>query len=428
MIDKPLFIARRQQFLQKIGPDGVAIIAAAPECIRNGDAHYRYRQHSDFYYLTGFLEPQAVLVLAPGHAEGDILFFNRERDALAEQWVGARAGQEGACRDYGFDKAYPIDAFREKLPSLLTNRNTLFYHMGRDAAFDDMIMHTLEAVRQKVRSGIQAPQRVVDLESTLHEMRLYKSKEELDVMQHAVDISVAAHKRAMRACRSGLYEYQVEAELIHEFYRQGCQSVAYDSIVAGGKNACTLHYIDNKDKLNDDDLLLIDAGCEYQYYAADITRTFPINGRFTPPQKAVYNVVLEAQLAGIATIKPGVSWDAPQQAIVRVLTQGLIDLGVLKGELDRLIAEEAYRPYYMHRSGHWLGLDVHDVGAYKVQEEWRPFEEGMVLTVEPGLYLRDLGIGIRIEDDVCVTADGCRVLSAALPKTVDDIEALMAES
>jgi len=421
--------------MQAMGHDSIAILPAAPVKLRNRDVEYPYRPDSDFYYLTGFPEADAVMVLLPGRRSAEYLLFCRSHDPNTALWNGPMAGLEGACKLYGADDAFPIDDIDDILPSLLEDRKKIFYTMGGHPEFDAHLMEWLNQVRGKSRSGITPPEEIVVLEHLIHEMRLFKDKGEISAMRQAARISAQAHCRAMQACRSGMMEYQLEAELLHDFITHGCREPAYPSIVGGGNNGCVLHYTANNDELRDGDLVLIDAGAEYQGYAGDVTRTFPVNGRFTPQQKALYELVLKAQLAAIEKVKPGNHWNDPHQAAVRVLTRGLIKLGLLKGEYRDLIKDEAYRRFYMHRTGHWLGMDVHDVGDYKIDGVWRLLEPGMVLTVEPGLYIpagsrgvakKWWGTGIRIEDDVLVTRDGCEVLSRAAPKSVADIEALMA--
>lgn len=435
MIKMMEYAKRRQSLMQKLGA-GIMIIPAAPEYIRNGDAHYPYRQNSDFYYLTGFVEPEAVMVLAPKRHEGQYLLFNRVRDREHEIWTGPRAGQTGACKDYSADQAYPIDDFVAMLPDLLIGREAIHYPLGINKDFDALILQAIETVRQKARSGATYPIQLVDISPTLHEMRLLKSPGEIALMQKAVDISACGHIAAMQACHPGMNECELEAILSYEFKRHGAQHTAYDSIVGAGANTCVLHYVKNDQKIADGDLVLIDAGAEYQGYAADITRTFPANGQFSPEQQAIYEIVLESQLAAIKKIKPGAAWEAAQDVIVKVITEGLLALGILKGKLADLLEKQAYSRFYMHRSGHWLGLDVHDVGKYKINQQWRKLQPGMVLTVEPGIYIaadspgvakRWHNIGVRIEDDVLVTKTGCEVLSQNIPKTVIDIEAIMAK-
>ncbi len=420
--------------MDMMGDDCVALLPAAPERPRNRDVLFPYRPDSDFYYLTGFAEPEAVAVLIPGRDSGEFVMFCRERDRKMETWHGPMAGLEGACDDYGADDAYPITDLDDILPGLLEDCGRLYYTMGDDPAFDQRVLSWVRQVRDKVRTGIQAPDEFISLNHMLHDMRLYKSRYEIKTLRKAARISANAHIRAMQLCRPGMMEYQIEAELVHEFMRQGARSPAYPPIVGGGANSCILHYTDNSKQLQEGDVLLIDAAAEYDYYASDITRTFPVNGRFSQQQKDVYEVVLGAQLAAIAAVKPGNHWNQPHEMAVKALTEGLLSLGILKGRPKTLIKDRAYRKYYMHRTGHWLGMDVHDVGDYKLEGEWRMLEPGMVMTIEPGLYLspqRGLArkwwnIGVRIEDDVLVTKDGNDILSKYVPKSVDDIEAVMA--
>ncbi len=427
------FARRRRQLIRAMGPGAIAIIPAAPMRYRNRDAEYLYRQDSDFYYLTGFPEPEAVAALVPGRKQGEYILFCRERDPHMETWHGRRAGQDGAKEIYGADDSFPIGDIDEILPGLLEGNERVYYTMGRNAEFDQRVMGWINRIRQQIRGGARAPEEFVSLEHLLHDMRLYKSRAEIATMRQAGRITAMAHRRAMQTCRPGMTEYQIEAELLYEFRKAGAVP-AYNSIVGGGVNGCILHYTENNAALRDGDLLLIDAGAEYDSYAADITRTFPVNGHFTPPQRAVYEVVLAAQEAAIAKVKPGNHWNDPHEAAVRVLTEGLVELGLLKGKPKKLIQDEAYRQFYMHRTGHWLGMDVHDVGDYKIGGEWRVLEPGMVMTIEPGLYItadskgvakKWWNIGVRIEDDVLVTQDGCEVLTADAPKAIDEIEALM---
>ena len=428
------FKKRRKRLLQQIGPGNIALLASAGHCVRNRDVHYPFRQDSDFFYLTGFNEADALAVFIPGRVQGEYLLFCREFDATKALWEGAHAGLEGATGDYGADEAFPIAEVDTILPSLLEDKGKLYYPMGRDAELDRNVQAWISVVRDKSRSGVVAPSEVAALERIVHEMRLFKSPEEIKLLRRAAEVSAAGHSKAMQVCKPGLYEYQIEAELAYHFNREGLRAMAYPAIVAGGKNACTLHYTDNGSKLKQGDLLLIDAGAECNHYAADITRTFPVSGKFSAPQRQLYQLVLDAQLAAIAQIRPGATWIEPHETAVAVLTQGLVDLGLLKGRVKKLIKDEKYKAFYMHRTGHWLGMDVHDVGDYKIAQQWRVFEPGMVLTVEPGLYIPSdckkvdeqwRGIGIRIEDDVLVTADGCEVLTADAAKSIDEIEALM---
>lgn len=433
MISQQEFKARRKKLAQKLPEGSIAVIPAASEALRNGDAHYRFRQESTFYYLTGSNEPDALLVLIAGQEEQSIL-FNRPRNAAEEQWTGKRLGQEGALTELGMHLAFPLSSIEKELPNLFLDKSIVYYGLARSLELEKMIRSALLVVKGQTRRGVKAPDCLCDLDPIIGEMRLFKSDAELDLMRRVAQISVNAHLRAMRQCKKLHHEYELEAELIYELNRQGCRNVAYDSIVGGGENACVLHYTNNNQPLNQGDLVLIDAGGEYENYAADITRTFPVSGKFSLEQKTIYELVLKAQKAGIAAIKPGLPWNEIQQIIVRILTSGLCELGILEGDVHDLIAKEAYKPFYMHNSGHWLGLDVHDCGLYKINGEWRSLEPGMVLTVEPGIYLsstipgldkRWWGIGIRIEDDVVVTKDGHEVLTAALPVDVSDIEALL---
>lgn len=429
------FARRRQALIEQMASDSIAILPAAPERTRNRDVHYPFRQDSDFMYLTGFEEPDAVVVLIPGREHGESVLFCRERDPEKERWDGFLVGPEGAVEQYGLDDAFPIDDIDDILPGMIEGKSRVYYSMGLDAQFDAHVMEWINVIRSKVRSGAQPPGEFIALEHFLHDMRLYKSAPEIKVMERAAQISAEAHCRAMKVCKPGMFEYQLEAELTHCFMQHGSRAPAYPSIVGGGDNACILHYIDNNQPLLDGTLVLIDAGCELDCYASDITRTFPVNGKFSPEQKAVYEIVLAAQAAAIDAVHPGHHWNQPHEAAVKVLCQGLIDLGILKGTLDEVLESESYKAFYMHRTGHWLGMDVHDVGDYKVGGAWRVLEPGMVLTVEPGLYIapdaesvdpRWRGIGIRIEDDVLVTKEGNRVLTIDVPKSVEAIEALMA--
>ncbi len=426
---------RRRALMAQMTPGSAALLPAAPVQWRNRDVEQVYRQDSDFQYLTGFPEPEALLLLIPGRALGEYVLFCRERDPERELWDGRRAGQEGAVCQYGADQAYAIDDIDEVLPGLLENRTRLYYPLGISEPFDRQVSGWLASLRQRARQGIHPPVEFVALDHLLHEMRLIKSAAEVAVMQAAAEVSAGAHIRAMQRCRAGLNEFHLEAELEYAFRLGGAKLPAYGSIVASGHNACILHYRENDQPLRDGDLVLIDAGCELDCYASDITRTFPVSGRFSPEQRAIYELVLDAQQAAFAAIAPGRHWNEAHEAAVRCLTAGLIELGLLQGDLDTLLESEAYKPFYMHRTGHWLGMDVHDVGHYKVDGQWRALQPGMVLTVEPGLYIaadnlqveaRWRGIGVRIEDDVLVTADGCQVLTGAVPKRVDEIEALMA--
>ncbi len=434
-MDTTLYAERRTRLLKSM-QRGIAIIPTAPEVARNADTHYDYRHDSNFYYLSGFTEPEAVLVLIAGTGESDepqSILFCREKNLEREIWDGHRYGPDAAQEQFGFDAAYPVEQLDEKLTELIGNQPALFYPLGLDAVWDQRILRLRGAVQEKVRSGIRAPDQIRDVRALLNEMRLFKDSHELDIMRRAAAISTAAHRRAMRFTRPDMFEYQVEAELLHEFCSHGARHPAYTSIVAGGANACVLHYVGNNARLRDVDLLLIDAGCELDGYASDITRTFPVGGKFSAEQKDVYEIVLAAQAAAIAAAKPNQTWSAPHDAALRVLAQGFIDLKLCHGSVDAVLESESYKQFYMHRTGHWLGMDVHDVGDYKIGDDWRPLLPGMVLTVEPGCYIRPAdnvpmslwNIGIRIEDDVVITDKGNEVLTDAAPKTVADIEALI---
>jgi Xaa-Pro aminopeptidase len=427
------FTRRRKALMDHMEARSIAIVPTAPVRQRNRDVEFPFRADSDFMYLTGFPEPEAVAVLKPGRDHGPYLLFCRERDPELEKWNGSRAGLEGACEHYDADDAFPYGDMDDILPGLMEGCETVYYAMGYYPEFDHRVLQWVNRMRTKARSGSGGPGEFVALDHMLHDMRLFKSKEEVKTISHAVSISTRAHERAMRTCRPGMAEFQVEAELSYEFTRAGSRSPAYPSIVAGGANACVLHYVENCATLRDGDLLLIDAGAEYDYYASDITRTFPVGGRYSAAQRAVYEVVLAAQHAAIEAVKPGNHWNDPHEAAVRVITEGLVELGLLKGKLKNLIEKEKYRKFYMHRTGHWLGMDVHDVGDYKIDGEWRVLEPGMVMTVEPGLYIGEgrgipkayRNLGVRIEDDVLVTRSGHEVLTAAVPKEPDAVEALV---
>ena len=434
-IPKSEYVRRRKALMAQMEPNSIAVLPAAAVAIRNRDVEHVYRQDSDFQYISGFPEPEAVAVLIPGREHGEYVLFCRERNAERELWDGLRAGQEGAIRDYGADDAFPINDIDDILPGLIEGRDRVYSAMGSNPEFDRHLMEWINVIRSKAHLGAQPPNEFVALDHLLHDMRLYKSAAEVKVMREAAQISARAHVRAMQASRAGLHEFSLEAELDYEFRKGGAKMPAYGSIVASGRNTCILHYQENDAQLKDGDLVLIDAGCEIDCYASDITRTFPVSGRFSPEQKAIYELVLKAQQAAFAAIAPGKHWNQAHEATVQVITAGLVELGLLQGDVEQLIAEEAYKPFYMHRAGHWLGMDVHDVGDYKVGGEWRVLEAGMALTVEPGIYIapddRNVakkwrGIGVRIEDDVVVTRQGCEILSTGVPKTVAEIEALMA--
>jgi len=436
--DSAIYQKRRKQLIKQM-QHGIAIIPTAPEVARNADAHYDYRHDSNFYYLTGFAEPEALLVLVAGQGRNQpaqSILFCRDKDPEREVWDGFRYGPDAAREQFGFDAAYTIAQLDEKLAELMGNQPVLHYPVGANMVWDRRILKLRNEVQTKVRSGMRAPDELRDVRVLLNGMRLIKDRHEIGIMRRAATISTSAHKRAMRFTRADQFEYQVEAELLHEFCNHGARHPAYTSIVAGGANACVLHYVGNNAPLRDGDLLLIDAGCELDGYAADITRTFPVNGKFNAAQKDVYEIVLAAQTAAIAAAKPGKNWNAPHDAALRVLAQGFIDLKLCKGSVDKVLEKEDYKRFYMHRTGHWLGMDVHDVGDYKQGNDWRALQPGMVLTVEPGCYIRPAdnvpmklwNIGIRIEDDVLVTAKGNEVLTKAAPKSVADIEELMRKS
>lgn len=433
-ISKAEFARRRKNLMGMMDKHTIAIIPGAREVTRSRDTEYPFRQNSDLFYLTGFEEPDAVLVLVPGRRQGQVVLFCRERDPDMELWNGYRLGPEGAVAYLGVDDAFPIDDLDEILPGLIEGTQRIYYSMGHDDVFDQRVMGWVNQIRKLVRTGAAPPADFTDLAFLLHEQRLIKSAAEVRVMRKAGEISAAAHVRAMQECQPGRYEYHLEAAIQHTFAEHGARFPAYNSIVGSGANACVLHYTENASKMRAGDLVLIDAGCEYQGYAADITRTFPVSGQFSAEQRAIYDLVLEAQRAAIAKVRPGNTWNQPHDATVRVITRGLIKLGLLRGKERELIKAEAYREFYMHRAGHWLGLDVHDVGEYRVDGRWRQLEPGMVLTIEPGIYIaadntkapkRWRGIGVRIEDDVVVTEQGCDVLTADVPKRADEIEALM---
>ena len=430
---KDEFARRRRQLMRLMGKDAIAILPAAAPRRRNGDSEYPYRQDSDFQYLTGFGEPEAVAVLMPQRDKGEYVLFCRDRDPAREIGDGGRAGPGGAGERYGADDAFPIGDVDEILPGLLEARARVYYTMGLNPEFDQRVIGWVNGLRAQAKHGLHTPQEFVALDHLLHDMRLYKSRPELDAMRRAATIAVGAHRRAMRRAAPGVMEYEVAADIVHDFHRHRAET-SYEPIVGGGANACVLHYRENAAELKDGDLLLIDAGCEYDYYASDITRTFPVNGRYSPAQRAVYEVVLAAQDAAIERCRPGNHWNEPHDAAVRSITQGLQKLGLLKGKLARLIKDEAYKKYFMHRTGHWLGMDVHDVGDYKVGDAWRVLEPGMVLTVEPGIYIAPSarapkefrGIGVRIEDDVAITRSAPELLTGALVRDPDEVERFMA--
>lgn len=429
------YARRRQRLMELMEPHSIAIIAAAGEQSRSNDTFYPFRQNSDFFYLSGFNEPDAVLALVPGRPQGEFVIFCRDKHPEKETWDGFRYGPEGVCEHFAADDAFPVEDIDDILPGLIEGRTRIYYAMGRDTNFDRHVMDWVNAIRCSELAGATPPGEFQELDHILHELRLYKSAAEIKVMQKAASISARAHCEAMQACRPEMFEYQLEAILHHRFAQEGARFPAYNSIVGSGNNACVLHYVENAKKMKDGELVLIDAGCEYQNYASDITRTFPVSGCFSSEQQAIYEIVLAANEAAIAAAKPGNHWDKPHEVSVNIITQGLLDLGLLEGELNELIETAAYRRFYMHRVGHWLGLDVHDVGDYRVDDQWRLLEPGMVMTIEPGIYIAPndtsvnekwRSIGVRIEDDVAISKNQNLVLSADAPKTIMEIEALMA--
>jgi len=436
MIKQKEFARRRALLMEIAGEDSVVIVRSAAQKIRNNDAHYPYRQDSDFMYLSGFKEPNAMMVLLPEQEGGDgrCVMFCREKDPFREMWDGAMAGTQGAVEHFGFDEAFPIADMEKRLPELLQDRDRIYHDLGKDAEFDQTLISWMNESRGKSRRKFVVPDEIVALDHSLHEMRLFKSRTEITAMRKSARVAAQAHQIAMQVCKPGMNEADIHAELLKTFTRHHCEA-SYIPIVAGGANACVLHYISNRDELNDGDLLLIDAGAEYDGYASDITRTFPVNGKFSGPQNALYEVVLAAQLAAIDEVKAGLPWDHVHETAVEIATQGMLDLGILQGSLEQALEEELFKDFYVHNTGHWLGLDVHDVGDYEIDGHSRVLEPGMVLTVEPGIYIPKSatnvdeiwrGLGIRIEDDVLVTKSDPDVLSSDICKNIKDIEALMA--
>jgi len=427
------FQRRRAQLMKLMAPGSIAVLPAAREQLRNRDTEHLFRQSSDFYYLTGFDEPNAVLVLAPGREHGEVILFCQEREPGMEQWTGERLGPDRAAQILGVDDGFPIGDLGDILPGLLEGRERVYANFGEHPEFDRDLLGWVKRIRARQVHGSQPPGEFLVLSHLLHDLRLYKSAHELKLMRRAAEITTAAHVRAMRSARPGGTEAGLEAEIVHEFMRNGARFPAYPCIVGAGKNACVMHYVKNDGELKDGDLVLVDAGCEYQYYACDVTRTFPINGKYSPAQRALYEIVLQAQLDAIDTIGPGATFNTPHETAVRTMVEGLVDLKIMKGDVDELIENEAYKKFCVHKSSHWLGLDVHDVGDYRIDNAWRTLEPGMVLTIEPGLYMpsddsvpaKYRGIGIRIEDDVLVARGGHEVLTAAAPKAVKEVEATM---
>jgi len=426
--------ARRQRFIAQLPKDAIAVIPSMPARNKSADNDYPYHPDMNLYYLTGYTESECVAVFMPGRKEGEFVFFNLPKVRAEEVWTGFRVGQEGVVKEYGADQAFVISEFETKLLEFLSPRSKLYFSLGRYPEWDEKIINALNALKRKVRSGVAVPVDLVNVDTVLFEMRLIKSPAEIDVMRRAAQISVEAHKRMMKRCKPGVLEYQLSAELMYTFMDNGCLGSAYDNIVAGGENAIVLHYNENAAPLNAGDLVLVDAGGEYHYYASDITTTFPANGTFSKEQKIIYDLVLKAQHAALAMVKPGTPWWSLQETVFKIFAEGLHALGILKDPVEKILKENQIFQFYMHNSGHWLGLDTHDVGVYKVNGDWRPLEANMVLTIEPGLYLsKDVpgldpkwhGIGVRIEDDVLVTETGYDILSKGLPRTTEEIEAFM---
>jgi Xaa-Pro aminopeptidase len=431
MFDPAIYAARRDAYMKALGPGAVAVVRSLPERLRNGDSHHKFRQHSDLVYLTGFLEPETTLVLRPGAETERCVMFVRPSDAEAELWDGRRAGIDGAKQQYGADAAYPAAELPARLWELIANCDELHYSLGLDDEMDRLIAAALVRLRKLEKRGKRPPRAVVDPRVGLHELRLFKQPEELAVIRTAAQISSDAHVLGMGMGRPGVYEHQIEATINHTFRSRGGNGPGYTTIVGAGDNATILHYIDNRSQVRDGDLVLVDAGCEYQHYTADITRTWPASGRFTPPQRRIYQAVLATQKGAIAMARPGVTIDEIHHFCLKRLTEAMLELGLLTGTLDERIADQSFRKYYMHGTSHWLGLDVHDVGAYTRDAKPRPLEPGMVITIEPGMYVAASaadapdelrGIGVRIEDDVVITADGCEVLTAACPKEIEELE------
>jgi Xaa-Pro aminopeptidase len=428
------FARRRQEFLGFLGDGNIAVIANSSKKHRNRDVHFPFRSDSDFYYLTGLAQEDTIAVFIPGRKRGEYILFCYEKDPKKELWDGEMVGVDEAINLYGADDAFPLDDIDDILPGMLENRHKLVYNMGSNPYLDHHLVQWINRIKEFSRTGVHAPEEIASHDAILHEMRLKKSREEIKKMRMAANITARAHERAMRYCKPGMYEFQLEAEILYEVRRSGAQSVAYSSIVASGPNACVLHYINNARKIRRHDLVLIDAGAEYDHYAADVTRTFPASGKFTAAQKSLYQVVLDAQLAAIAKAMPGTHWNESHEAAVQVVAYGLKHLGLVKGSMQEIIEKNKYRKYFMHRAGHWLGMDVHDVGEYKISGKWRILEPGMMLTIEPGIYVppddetvakRWRGIGIRIEDDVLVTRKEPEVLTQGIVKEVSDVEALV---
>tara|TARA_B110000438_G_scaffold303601_1_gene365895 strand:- start:2492 stop:3796 length:1305 start_codon:yes stop_codon:yes gene_type:complete len=425
------FSERRDLLADKVLEDSAIIVSAASVKSRISDTEYSYRQDSNFYYLSGYEEPESLILIRPNQDKERFIIFCRDRDPLREQWDGFRTGQEGVIQDYGADAAYSINSIDEIMPKLLEGAKNIYFSMSAPCGVDAKISSWVEDIRKNTRSGAEPPQNLLSLDSILHEMRLIKESDEMDLMKQAANITTEAHIRAMQSVRPGMYEYQLEAEYLYAFNKNGARSPAYNSIVGGGNNSCILHYVENNAELQDGDLVLVDAGCEYQYYASDVTRTFPVNGKFSPEQREIYSIVLEAHKQSMEQAKPGNKWNLMHEKSVEVIVEGLLSIGLLQGSRDEIIDKGEYTKFYMHRIGHWLGMDVHDVGSYKQDGDWRPLEEGMVMTVEPGIYILDSmegvddkwkGIGVRIEDDIAITDSGFEILTPDVPRTIEEVE------
>lgn len=435
-MEKSVFASRRQKLLAQLSNKDAVILFGSSEVLRNGDVHFPFRQNSNFFYYTGYSEPDAIAVLLPENKGGEYIIFNPPKDPLVERWVGTRVGQEGAINQYGADTAFDIYIIDEKILELLAGREQIFYELSSNPLWDKRILDWTHELQKRSRRSHSSLAALCDIKLKSSEMRLFKDPVEIEIMREAAQKSAAAHKMAMQQCKPDMLEFQLEAIINYELMVRGCRVSAYPAIVGGGANACILHYNDNSMPLREGDLVLVDAGGEWQHYASDITRTFPVNGKFSEEQAEIYNLVLAAQLKVIDLIRPGTSLHLLQEAAVSVLTEGLIRLGIISGSVSEAIEQKSYQDYYMHNVSHWLGLDVHDAGSYRVNGEWRTLEEGMVLTVEPGLYLSSSSdlhkkwwdIGVRIEDDVLVTASGCEVLSRDAPKTIADIEKVMTDA
>ena len=426
-----IFSERRSQLSEKVLEDSAIIISSASVKSRISDTEYAYRQDSNFYYLSGYEEPESLLLIRPDHDKEKFVMFCRERDPLREQWDGFRTGQEGAIEQYGADAAHSINSISQLMPSLLEGVKNIYFSMSAPCGVDLKISDWIESIRKNTRAGAEPPQNLLSLDSILHEMRLIKEDYEMNLMRQAANITTEAHVRAMQAVTPGMFEYQLEAEYLYAFNKNGARSPAYNSIVGGGNNSCILHYVENNAELQDGDLVLVDAGCEYQYYASDVTRTFPVNGKFSPEQKEIYSIVLEAHKQSMEQAKPGNKWNLMHEKSVEVIVEGLLSIGLLKGSKEEIIEKGEYSKFYMHRIGHWLGMDVHDVGSYKQDGDWRELEKGMVMTVEPGIYILDSiegiddkwkGIGVRIEDDIAIADSGFELLTPDVPRTIEEVE------